>query len=106
MDEPFFDTATEAARILYNFLALHASDVLSQPRFSAEGTPCFRPSATTLTSLETVPDAVPVSVPPLYDQKPFEAALRAGHGKFCFSSNNEVLFFGDEAMPNGYVANL
>jgi len=101
VDEPFFNAATDAARILYNFLALHATDVLSQPQFLTEGTPCFRPSATMLTSLEMAPDAPPVSLPPLYDQKPLQAALRAGHGKFCFSSDNEVLFFGDEVMPNG-----
>ena len=59
-----------------------------------------------LMSLETVPDASPVEVPPLYDQKPMEAALRAGNGNYVFSSDNEVLFFGDELMENGYVKTM
>jgi hypothetical protein len=51
--------------------------------------------------LETMPDAVPVDVPPLYDQKPLQAAVRASHGKYTFSADNEVLFFGDEVTSNG-----
>jgi hypothetical protein len=59
-----------------------------------------------LTSSETAPNESAVDIPPLYDQKPFEAAIRAGHGNFMFSSDNEVLFFGDQAMANGYGVSL
>lgn len=56
-----------------------------------------------LTSLQTVPEAITVDVPPLYDLKPLEAAMRSGHGKYTFSSDNEVLFFGDNVTPTGYT---
>lgn len=55
-----------------------------------------------LTSLDTHPDATAVDFPPLYDEKPFKIAIEAGHGKYVFSSENEVLYFVDEIMPDGY----
>jgi hypothetical protein len=56
-----------------------------------------------LTSLETNAEAHSVDIPPLYDHMSFDAAIRAGHGKYTFSSDNEVLFFGDEVTDGGYV---
>lgn len=106
VDEPFFAAALDGCEVLYNFMALRASDVLPPPQFLAGGEQCFRPSAEMLTSLEMVPDAAAVEVPPLYDQQPLQAALRAGHGQYVFSADNEVLFFGDELMGNGCVASL
>jgi hypothetical protein len=103
LGEPTFSAAIEATQVLYNFLALRATNVLPQQRFLSEAAQCFRPSATMLTSRETLPDAITVDVPPLYDLKPLEAATRSGHGKYTFSSDNEVLFFGDQVTPNGYV---
>jgi hypothetical protein len=105
-DEAFFSAAVEASDVLYNFLALRATDVLPCPKFLAGGMQCFRPSAEMLTSVEMAPDESAVDIPPLYDQKPFEAAIRAGHGNFMFSSDNEVLFFGDQPMANGCDASL
>jgi hypothetical protein len=101
VDEPFFADAVDACQVLYNFLGMRASDVLPQPSFLAGPTRCFRPSATMLTSLETVPDAFAIDLPPLYDHKPLQAAIRAGHGKYTFSADNEVLFFGDEVTSDG-----
>lgn len=106
MDEPSFAAALDASQVLYNFLALRATDVLPPPQFLAGGSRCFRPSASMLTSVDTAPTVTAVEVPPLYDQKPFEAALRAGHGKYIFSSDNEVQFFGDEVMQDGYAQSL
>jgi hypothetical protein len=103
VDDPFFNAAIEASHVLYNFLALNGGDVLPQPSFRAEGMQCFRPSAPMLTSLETLPDATAVDMPALYDHQRISAALRAGHGKFTFSSDNEVLFLGDKVMGNGCV---
>jgi hypothetical protein len=77
--------------------------VLPPPQFLAGSFPCFRPSATTLTSLETNADALSVDIPPLYDHLSYDNALRAGHGKYKFSSDNEVLFFGNEVTDDGYV---
>ena len=54
-----------------------------------------------LTSLEVQPDAATVEFPPLVDQAPFEAAIRARHGRYVFSSDNEVLFFADKEMSDG-----
>lgn len=93
--------AVDACQVLYNFLGMRVSEVLPQPRFLSGTVRCFRPSATMLTSLENVPDAIAVGVPPLYDRKPLDAAVRAGHGKYAFSSDNEVLFFGDEVASDG-----
>jgi hypothetical protein len=101
VDEPFFAEAVDACQVLYNFLGMRASDVVPQPQFLLGSSQCFRPSATMLTSLETVPGAVAIDVPPLYDHKPLQAAIRAGHGKYIFSPDNEVLFFGDEVMSDG-----
>ena len=55
-----------------------------------------------LTSLETLPEATPVDIPPLDNCVSFEAAIRSGHGKYVFSSDNEVLFLGDREIANGY----
>lgn len=77
-------------------------DVLPPPKFLAAGTPCFRPSAMMLTSTETEVEITTVEIPPLYDQEPFHAAIQAGHGKYAFSTDNEVLFFGDEINAEGY----
>jgi len=54
-----------------------------------------------LTNLTTILNAVAVSIPPLYNRVPFDAALHAGHGKYIFSSDNDVHFFGDNVDPNG-----
>jgi hypothetical protein len=93
----------EASNVLYNFMALRASNVLPRPQFLAGDSECFRPSATMLTALEIFPDATTTEIPPLENIAVYEAAIRAGHGKFAFSTQNEVLFFGDRQMPNGYV---
>ena len=99
--EPFFEAAINATKVLYHFLALNGSNVKTQPIFCADGVRCFQPSATMLTSLDTVPDTTPVGVPALYDHDRIEAALCATHGKFVFGPDNEVLFFQDRDMPNG-----
>ena len=59
-----------------------------------------------LTCLETVPGATSVTIPPLYDRRQFDAAIKSGHGKYKFTSDNEVLFFGDEELPDGYTFSL
>jgi len=102
-EDPSFSAAIEASHVLYNFLALRAADVLPPTQFLAGEMQCFRPSAAMLTSREMVPNAVAADIPPFYDHKPFDAAIRAGHGKFAFSTDNEVLYFGDEQMANGYA---
>ena len=58
-----------------------------------------------LTCLETVPDAAAADIPPLYNQAPLQAAIRAGHGKYGFTSDNKVLFFGDKGTDNEYIIN-
>lgn len=103
VDEPFFAAAIDASKVLFNFMALRVANVLRPPQFRAAGVECFRPSATMLTSVETVPDATPVEIPPLDNRSGFEAAVRASHGKYIFSSDNEVLFFGDKQLANGYA---
>ena len=35
-------------------------------------------------------------MPPFYDAKPFEAAIRQGNDKFSFTADNEVLYFRDK----------
>lgn len=100
-DEPAFAAAIDASKVLYKFLALRAPNVRPPPQFFASGSDCFRPSAAMLTSLETLPEATPVDIPPLENQASFEAAIRAGHGKYVFSLDNEVLFFGDKELQNG-----
>lgn len=101
--EPFFSNAIEGSRVLYNFLAISADNVLPRPEFLAGTTRCFRPSAAMLTSLDTVLDAIAIKVPPLYIHEPLEAAIRGGNGKYVFSSDNEVLFFGDDVLAEGFV---
>lgn len=54
-----------------------------------------------LTSTETFPDATAVDFPPLENRAPFDAAILAGHGKFIFSSENEILFMRDEVAATG-----
>lgn len=98
VDEPFFAAANDASKVLFNFMALRVTNVLPPPRFRAAGVDCFRPSATMLTSLDTVPDAAPVDIPPLDNLSGFEAAIRAGHGKYVFSADNEILFCCDEQV--------
>ena len=56
-----------------------------------------------LTSVETIPDVTAIEVPPLYDLKPLEAAMRSSHGRYIFSSDNEVLFFHDKEKTTEYV---
>jgi hypothetical protein len=92
----------EASNVLYNFMALRASNVLPRSQFFAGESECFRPSATMLTTLDVFPEATSTEIPPLENVVAYEAALRAGHGKYVYSSQNEVLFFGDKEMPNGY----
>lgn len=41
----------------------------------------------------------------MYDHGPFDEAIQASHGNFTFSSDNEVLYFGDQPTVNGCVAN-
>jgi len=98
-----FSAAVEASHVLYNYLAINAEDVQPQPEYLVGSMRCFRPSASMLTSLETVPGTTAAEIPPLYNHKTFEAALDGGNGKYVFSSVNEVLFFGDEVSPSGYV---
>ena len=76
-----FAAALNAKKVLYNFMAMRATNVLPAPTFLVGETECFRPSTTMLTSLEVLPGALPVEIPPLYDGGAFDAALRAGHGK-------------------------
>jgi hypothetical protein len=54
-----------------------------------------------LTVVEKFPEAKAVEIPPLDHRAPLLAAIRAGHGKYVFSSDNEILFFGDKEMPDG-----
>lgn len=56
-----------------------------------------------LTSIETVPNAKPAVIPPLYDERALETVIRGVHGKFIFSTDNEILYFGDKPGQNGYV---
>lgn len=65
-----------------------------RPRF-------FRPTATMLTDLETAPAATATDIPPLENHSPFAAAIRHGHGRFLFSSENEVMYFDDDILCNG-----
>ena len=101
-DDASFLDAIDASRVLFNFMSSGVGEVLPAPQFKAAGSACFRPSATMLTLLETVPNAIAVDIPPLYNHIPFEAAVVASHGKHCFSSDNEVLYFGDNVNCNGY----
>lgn len=101
VDSPSFAEALKAHEILYHLLADKAIGALPPPRFLVGGTLCLRPSACMLTSLEISPNASPVEIPPSYDDTPYEAAIRAGHGKYIFSDENEVLFFNDEVNANG-----
>lgn len=87
-------------------MSMSVPNVRPPPRFSAGGTRCFRPSADMLTSLENSPGSAPVDIPPLYNQAPITDAIRAGHGNYVFSSENEVSFFGDEDTPNGYHVSI
>ena len=54
-----------------------------------------------LTALASTPYTSAAELPPLYDQQPFVAAILAGHGNYEFTSDNEVMYFGDEPMQNG-----
>lgn len=38
--------------------------------------------------METDPGTTAIGPPPLYDEKPFDATIRAGHGKYIFSTEN------------------
>lgn len=84
-------------------MASRVNDVRPAPDFRAGGLPCLRPSAEMLTSSAAGQDVIPVDIPPLYDHAPFYEAIQAGHGKFTFSSDNEVLYFGDEPTTTGCV---
>lgn len=101
IDEPTFAAAIEASGVLFKFLASHATDVVPVRQFRTDNHICLRPSATTLTSLEAVPEATSVNIPPLYNRRPFDAAIRSGHGRFKFLADNEVLFFGDVELRDG-----
>ena len=96
--DDLFASALEAHRTIFDFMAMRATNVLAAPRFMVEHLECFRPSATMLTSVETVPDAVATDIPPLENIELFEAAINAGHGKYIYSADNEVLVFGEEFM--------
>ena len=97
-DDPAFASAVEARHIFFDFMAMRAANVQAMPLFSVERHECFRPSATMLTSAETDPDASVADIPPLENAQPFEAAVNAAHGKFLFSTDNEVLIFGEEFL--------
>jgi len=91
VSKPTFTAAMEASRVLYNFLSLGVVDTLPQLEYLAgPGVQSFCPSASMLTSLDTVPEATATEIPPLYNHGPLEAALRGGHGKYVFSADNEV----------------
>ena len=96
--EDLFASALEARRTVFDFMAMRATNVLAPPRFLVERLECFRPSATMLTSVETVPDAIATDIPPLENVELFEAAIDASHGKYIYSADNEVLVFGEEFL--------
>ena len=102
MDESNFNNAVDASQVLYKSIVSKVDHALPPTRFLAGRTPCFRPSALMLTSLEMTPDAVAAVIPPLYNIDPFDAAIRAGHGRYASTSDNEVLYFRDELTENNY----
>ena len=105
IDNPSFVKAIEAHHVLYEFMASHVSNVQPAPDFCAGGLPCLRPSAAMLTPSAAGEEVIPVEIPPLYDHGPFNEAIQASHDNFTFSSDNEVLYFGDQPTANGCIAN-
>lgn len=101
--DPSFIDAMDARDVLYNLLALRTRDMRPRPSFRVGNLDSIRPSAEMLTSLDVNPNATPVEIPPLYDAQPFETSLRQGHGKFAFTTDNEVLYFADKAGNDGFV---
>lgn len=87
-------------------MASHVNDVQLAPDFCAGGLPCLHPSAEILTSSAAGQDVIPVDIPPLYDHAPFVEAIHTSHGKFTFSSDNKVLYFGDEPTTTGCMVYL
>ena len=103
VDDPNFADAITTREILYNLLALKAKDIRPRPSFRIGVLDCFRPSAEMLTSVDINPNAPIVELPPFYDVRPFEDAVRQGHGQFAFTADNEVLYYADNAKQDGYV---
>ena len=99
--DPFWTTSLEASESLYNFMAENVQKVLPAQEFRTGEAKCLRPSAPMLTSLKIFPNATAVDFPPLENAAPFEAAIRAGHGKYIFSAENEILFMKDEQDATG-----
>lgn len=89
-----------ARQVLFTFLGSRTHNLEPLLDYPVGDSHCFRPSAAMLTLSE---NAAPADTPPLYDHKVFDAAIRAGHGNFKFTADNEVLFFGDELTKDGYV---
>ena len=100
-DEPFFASCLDANKELYDRFKAEQTDVYDLPQYWLGKTECFRPSATMLTSIKTSPDATSADIPVLDNQASLMAAIRSGHGKFIFSSDNQVLFTADRELPNG-----
>src|ERR1700753_2222474 len=96
-----FETAIDARDVLYNLLALKAKDIRPRRVFLVGNKESIRPSAEMLTAVDVNPAAPVVDIPPLYEQQPFETALRFGQGKFAFTEDNEVLYFADAAGCDG-----
>ena len=105
IDDSSFAKAIEAHNVLYEFMASRVSDVRPAPDFRAAGLPCLHPSATMLTPSAAGEEVIPVDIPPMYDHGPFDEAIQASHGNFTFSSDNEVLYFGNQPTANGCIAN-
>lgn len=93
----------DARDVLYNLLALKASDMRPRRSFCVRNLESIHPSAEMLTSLDVNSNAAVVKIPPLYDAQPFETSLHQGHGKFTFTADNEVLYFADRAGCDGFV---
>ena len=72
--DDLFASALEARRTVCDFMAMQATNFLAAPRFLVE------------------------RLLPLEKVELFEAAIDAGHGKYIYSADNEVLVFGEEFM--------
>ena len=98
-----FTDSMDARDVLYHLLALKAKDMRPRRAFTVGAQESIRPAAEMLTAVEVNPSAPVVDIPPLYEQEPFESALRHGQGKFAFTEDNEVLYFADTASSDGFV---
>lgn len=99
--DPSFADAMNARNVLCDFMARSVKDKHPPVLLEPGEVGFFNPSATMLTLLNLVPSATAVDIPPFDNYAAFQAAIQVGHGRFLFSSDNEVLIFEDEIKCNG-----